>query len=113
MSTAAMLAMPRAKVGIASGVLAMVRVTSGAVALAVTGAVFQGIQSHQLDLHPGDAANAFADALAGSTWVLVGLVAVGTVLTYALVRRAAGQEPAPPPAPEDEVHRMHHRRFHL
>ena len=44
MSTAAMLAMPRAKAGIAAGVLAMIRVTAGAVALAVVSAVFQNIQ---------------------------------------------------------------------
>jgi EmrB/QacA subfamily drug resistance transporter len=113
MSTAAMLAMPRAKVGIASGVLAMVRVTSGAVALAVTGAVFQSVQSDKLKDAPGDVAGAFADALADSTWVLVGLVAVGAILTWALVRRPPGQEAAPEPAPEDQLHHMAHRRFHL
>ena len=55
MSTAAMLAMPREKAGIAAGVLAMVRVTAGALALAVVASVFQSIQSDQLDQHPGDA----------------------------------------------------------
>ena len=110
MSTAAMLAMPRAKAGIAAGVLAMVRVTAGAVSLAVVAAVFQTIQDDQLDVHPGDAAGAFATALADSTWVLVGLVAVGAVLTWALVRRTGGDEPAPAEHPE---HRLERRRLHL
>jgi Na+/melibiose symporter-like transporter len=60
MSTAAMLAMPR--------------VTAGAVALAATTAVFQGIESDRLAQHPGDAAAAFASALGDSTWVLAGMV---------------------------------------
>jgi EmrB/QacA subfamily drug resistance transporter len=109
MSTAAMLAMPRAKAGIAAGVLAMVRVTAGALALAVAGAVFQGIQSDQLAAHPDDAREAFATALAASTWVLAGLVAVGTILTWALVRRAGGDEPAPEAHPHHllERHRLH------
>jgi EmrB/QacA subfamily drug resistance transporter len=110
MSTAAMLAMPRAKAGIAAGVLAMVRVTAGAVSLAVVAAVFQGIQDDQLNQHPGDSAGAFATALADSTWVLVALVAVGAVLTWALVRRTGGDEPAPEEHPE---HRLERRRLHL
>ena len=110
MSTAAMLAMPRAKAGIAAGVLAMIRVTAGAVALAVTTAVFQSIQAHQLDLHPGDPAGAFATALGDSTWVLVGLVAVGAVLTWALVRRSGEEHPEPEEHPE---HHLERRRLHL
>ena len=43
MSTAAMAAMPAEKAGIASGVLAMDRVLAGAVALAVSGAVFHAL----------------------------------------------------------------------
>ncbi len=110
MSTAAMLAMPRAKAGIAAGVLAMVRVTAGAVSLAVVAAVFQSIQDDQLDEHPGNAGAAFATALGESTWVLVGLVAVGAVLTWALVRRTGGDEPAPEEHPE---HRQERHRLHL
>ncbi len=110
MSTAAMLAMPRAKAGIAAGVLAMIRVTAGAVALAVTSAVFQGVQADQLDVHPGDTAGAFATALGDSTWVLVGLVAVGAVLTWALVRRTGEEHPKPEEHPE---HRLERRRLHL
>ncbi len=94
MSTAAMAAMPPEKVGIASGVLAMDRVMAGTVALAATGAL-----SHAL-LEGGDS---FAGAIAGSTWVLVGLCALGAGLTWAFVR---GAEPTPP-----EHHR--HHRFHL
>ena len=110
MSTAAMLAMPREKAGIAAGVLAMVRVTAGALALAVVAAVFQSIQADQLEQHPGDAPGAFATALADSTWVLVGLVAIGAVLTWALVRRTGGEEPAPE---EHPVHKLERRRLHL
>jgi EmrB/QacA subfamily drug resistance transporter len=111
MSTAAMLAMPRAKAGIAAGVLAMVRVTAGALALAVVSAVFQSIQADQLEQHPGDVAGAFATALADSTWVLVALVATGAVVTWALVRRTGGQEH---PAPEEHPqHRLERHRLHI
>jgi EmrB/QacA subfamily drug resistance transporter len=48
MSAAAMAAMPRAKAGIAAGVLAMNRVLAGAVFLAVTSAVFQALQRDKL-----------------------------------------------------------------
>lgn len=43
MQTAAMEAMPQAKAGIASGVLAMNRIMSGAVALAISGAIFHAL----------------------------------------------------------------------
>ncbi len=111
MSTAAMLAMPREKAGIAAGVLAMVRVTAGALALALVASVFQGIQSDRLDQHPGNAAGAFASALADSTWVLVGLVAAGAIATWALVRRSGEDES---PAPEEHPHhRLERPRLHL
>ena len=63
MSSAAMAAMPPEKTGIASGVLAMNRVLAGAVALAVTGAVFQSLlgtarlpdRPGTLELGPGGA----------------------------------------------------------
>jgi EmrB/QacA subfamily drug resistance transporter len=95
MSTAAMAVMPAAKVGIASGVLAMDRVMAGTVTLAVTGAVFHALL--------GDSGS-FADAVGGSTWVLVALCAVGTVLAWAFVRDS--DRPVPEP-------HAHHRRFHL
>lgn len=111
MSTAAMLAMPREKAGIAAGVLAMVRVTAGALALAVVASIFQSIQADRLVQHPGDTAGAFATALADSTWVLVGLLAAGAVATWALVRRAGGEEH---PAPEEHAaHRLERHRLHL
>jgi MFS family permease len=107
MSTAAMAAMPREKSGIASGVLAMNRVLAGAVALAVTGAVFQGLLP----------AHGFAIALARSNWVLVGLLAVCTVLTWMFVRSAPSRvDDARLPATADAEtlrHHQHHRRFHL
>jgi EmrB/QacA subfamily drug resistance transporter len=108
MSTAAMAAMPGAKVGIASGVLAMDRVLSGAVSLAATGAVFHVLRGE------GDS---FATAVAGSTWVPAILCAAGVGLTWAFVRdpEAPGPDPAVAgtPPPEQLRHHRHHRRFHL
>ena len=107
MSTAAMAAMPAGKVGIAAGVLAMGRILAGAVSLAGTGAIFHALL----------ASNGFADSVADSTWLLVGLLATGTALTWAFVRDP--ETPGPDPAvagdpPADELHHhTHHRRFHL
>jgi EmrB/QacA subfamily drug resistance transporter len=95
MSTAAMAVMPAEKVGIASGVLAMDRVMAGTIALAVSGAVFHALLG---------ADGSFADAVGGSTWVLVALCAVGTVLTWTFVRDSDR------PMPEPHTHRRH---FHL
>jgi EmrB/QacA subfamily drug resistance transporter len=104
MSTAAMTAMPRAKAGIAAGVLAMNRVLAGAITLAAAGAVFQVVLDD--DLHASEVERAaFASALSASTWLLVGLCAVGTVLTWAFVRASDGAAVAP----EHEAH----RHFHL
>jgi EmrB/QacA subfamily drug resistance transporter len=108
MSTAAMAAMPGDKVGIASGVLSMDRVLAGAVALAGTGALFHALIG---------SGHGFADALARSTWLLVGLAGLGTILTWAFVRGPARQGPDPAvagdPVPADLHHHRHHRRFHL
>jgi EmrB/QacA subfamily drug resistance transporter len=101
MSTAAMAAMPAEKVGIASGVLAMDRVMAGTIALATAGAVFHALLGDD---------GSFADAVGGSTWVLVALCTVGTALTWAFVRDAgitAGT------GSQDLHHHQHHRRFHL
>jgi len=108
MSTAAMAAMPAEKVGIAAGVLAMNRLVAGAVALAASGAVFHAL------LGDGES---FADAIAGSTWVVAALCAAGAALTWAFVRDPAPPGPDPavagdPPA-EQLRHHQHHRRFHL
>jgi EmrB/QacA subfamily drug resistance transporter len=108
MSTAAMAAMPAEKVGIAAGVLAMDRVSAGAVALAAAGAVFHAVL--------GDGGS-LADAVADATWVVAVLCAIGAALTWAFVRDP--ERPGPDPAvagdpPEDELrHHRHHRRFHL
>jgi EmrB/QacA subfamily drug resistance transporter len=108
MSTAAMAAMPAEKVGIAAGVLAMNRLVAGAVALAASGAVFHGLL--------GDG-RSFADAVAGSTWVVVALTAIGAVLTWAFVRDPGRPGPDPAvagePAAAELRHHQHHRRFHL
>jgi EmrB/QacA subfamily drug resistance transporter len=104
MSTAAMAAMPQAKAGIAAGVLAMNRVMAGAITLAAAGSIFQATLDD--DLHAGSAEPAaFTAALSDATWALVGLCAVGTVLTWAFVRES-GEAPV---APEHEA--RHH--FHL
>jgi EmrB/QacA subfamily drug resistance transporter len=102
MSSAAMAAMPPAKTGIASGVLAMDRVLAGALGLAVTGAVFQSLIDDQ----------SFPVALAHSTWVLVGLLAVGTVLTWLFVRSPSKSAPDPAVRPSERRHHLQHR-FHV
>jgi EmrB/QacA subfamily drug resistance transporter len=105
MSTAAMAAMPRSKAGIASGVLAMIRVLAGALLLAVSSAVFQAALPDSTGATPTHYGGAIADAL----WAPIAVMGVGTVLTWLLVRAPAGaQEPE-----ADPVDRQHHRRFHL
>jgi EmrB/QacA subfamily drug resistance transporter len=108
MSTAAMAAMPGEKVGIASGVLSMVRLLAGAIALAGTGAIFHAL------VGSGDS---FAGSLAGSTWLPVGLMALGAVLAWGFVRgpEEEGADPAVAgvPAPSQLHDHAHHRRFHL
>lgn len=108
MSTAAMAAMPREKVGIASGVLAMVRVMAGSVALAATGAVFHALR---------DDGEGFTAAIGDSTWVIFGLVALGAVFAWLFVSDPESPGPDPSvagdPPVEDLQHHRHHRRFHL
>jgi MFS family permease len=104
MSTAAMTALPKAKAGIAAGVLAMNRVLAGALTLAAAGAVFQATLDD--DLHAGQVEPAaFTSALSDSMWLLVGVCAVGTVLTWAFVRASDDTAVAP-------EHQAHHH-FHL
>jgi EmrB/QacA subfamily drug resistance transporter len=108
MSTAAMAAMPGDKVGIASGVLSMVRVLAGAVALAGSGAIFHALRG---------SGRSFAGSVAGSTWLLVAIMAVGAILTWAFVRGPSEEGPDPAiagePPPETLHHHLHHRRLHL
>ncbi len=116
MSTAAMAAMPAEKAGIASGVLAMTRVLAGSLALAVTSAVFASIQTDKLDtaLHasaPGVEPVAFADAVAGSTWVVVALSVAGAIATWLLVSDADPPDRSPGADPASEHHHRH--RAHL
>jgi EmrB/QacA subfamily drug resistance transporter len=104
MSTAAMTAMPQSKAGVAAGVLAMNRVLAGAITLAATGAVFQAALDD--DVHAGQVESAaFASALSDSMWVLAGLCAIGTVLTWAFVRASD----VAAVAPEHQAQ----RHFHL
>ncbi len=106
MSTAAMESMPRSKAGIASGVLAMVRVLAGAVFLAISSAIFQSA----LPATGGTKTVEYADAIADALWAPIAIMAVGTALTWLLVRSPATPEPPPP---EQLHHHQHHRRFHL
>jgi EmrB/QacA subfamily drug resistance transporter len=111
MSNAAMGAMPRAKAGIASGVLAMDRVLAGALTVAVGGAIFAGVKASS----SGRAGETFTAGLSAATWFLAGLMALGTVLTWTYVRSAPRPEPprsAAAPAGDHPQH-LHHRRFHL
>jgi EmrB/QacA subfamily drug resistance transporter len=83
MSTAAMAAMPHAQAGIAAGVLAMNRMVAGAFVLAGMGALFGELQ----DDHASDGLRAaYSYALSRSLWLVVALAAVGTLLTWWLVR---------------------------
>lgn len=109
MSNAAMAAMPPEKAGIASGVLAMVRLLAGALTVAVAGAIFQGVEATT----KGTKATSFTAGLADAMWFLAGLVAVGTVLTWLYVRGARGKDKADSAAPHSEAEHQHHRRFHL
>jgi MFS family permease len=110
MSTAAMGAMPREKVGIAAGVLAMNRVLAGAMALAIVGSIFQSLRTDAIA--EGESRDsAFAHALADSTWFLVGLLIVGTILTWLLVRDTEAERETKL-ASGHEAHHRHHR-FHL
>jgi EmrB/QacA subfamily drug resistance transporter len=108
MSTAAMAAMPKEKVGIAAGVLSMVRLLAGTIALAGAGAIFHSLLG---------SGHGFAGSVAGSTWLSVGLCGLGAILTWGFVRSPAeeGVDPAVAgePAPTDLQHHAHHRRFHL
>ncbi len=106
MSTAAMAAMPAAKSGIASGVLAMNRVLAGTVVLAASGALFQG----ELGGPAAEASESvFAQAVAKSLWPPIVVVAIATALTWLWVR---GPEAPEGPAEAADHHRRH-RRFHL
>jgi hypothetical protein len=52
----------------------------------------------------------YAHAVSRALWPAVAVQAVGTILTWILVRA-----PSPPPEPAAEVaqYHQHHRRFHL
>jgi EmrB/QacA subfamily drug resistance transporter len=96
MSSAAMAAMPRAKAGIAAGVLAMNRLLAGSLLLAATGALYAAF-GHDRD--DATAAVRTTYALSHALWATVALLAVGTILTWWLVEgrpRPAAEPPQPP-----------------
>ncbi len=88
MSIAAMEALPRAKAGIAAGVLAMNRVLAGAVLLAATGAIFAALMDH----------HSATFALAHALWAAIALCVVGTALTWWLI----------PASPRAVAHHLRH-----
>jgi EmrB/QacA subfamily drug resistance transporter len=104
MSTAAMAAMPHAKAGIAAGVLAMNRMLAGAIVLAGMGALFGVLRAEDSgeSLHAAD-----ADALGSALWLLAALAAVGTLLTWWLVRSPERAEAA-----ADRPHARHGHHGH-
>ncbi len=94
-SSAAMAALPRAKAGVAAGVLGMVRLMSGALVLAASGAIFQNLN---------DGPTASAGAISAALIVpLVGLV-LGAVITLRFLPASAKHEHPP---------RIEHHRFHF
>lgn len=105
MSTAAMAAMPHAKAGIAAGVLAMNRMVAGAFVLAGMGALFGELRDDDAGatLRAAD-----AYALGRSLWLLVGLCAVGTLLTWWLVRSLERVAAVAEPRRERHGHHGHH-----
>jgi EmrB/QacA subfamily drug resistance transporter len=120
MSTAAMAAMPRAKAGIASGVLAMNRCLAGALLLAISGALFQGSLPDATKTATSAGPRAFTDALSDALLAPIVVVAVGALITWLLVRdprleaaRAAGEPAVAVSATAELQHHQHHRRFHL
>jgi EmrB/QacA subfamily drug resistance transporter len=106
MSTAAMAAMPHAKAGIAAGVLAMNRMVAGAFVLAGTGALFEHLRDDERVGESLRAADSYA--LAHSLWLVVGLCAVGTVLTWWLVRSPERVEATAAAPRERHGHHGHH-----
>lgn len=88
--------------------LGLVYAPMSTAAMAATGAVFHALL--------GDG-HSFADAVAGSTWVVAVLCGLGVGLTWAFVRDIKPPGPDPAVAGEPPVeqlqHHRHHHRFHL
>jgi MFS family permease len=104
MSTAAMVALPAAKAGIAAGVLAMVRVLAGALFLAIGGALFARALLDDAGAGPPEA---YAEALGSAMWLPALLCGAGTVLTWCFVRGAADEATASGGAHHHRRHRFH------
>ena len=94
-SSAAMAALPRAKAGVAAGVLGMVRLMSGALLLAASGAIFQNLN---------DGPKTSADAVSAALIVPLVVLLLGAVITFRFLPASAKHEhPA----------RIEHHRFHF
>jgi EmrB/QacA subfamily drug resistance transporter len=92
--------MPHERSGMASALLNNSREVAGLLGITVIGAVLRSRQG--VALHHGvAAAPAFLDGYHAGLAVTIALIAVGVVISYAALRRAAG--PAADPAPESEL----------
>jgi EmrB/QacA subfamily drug resistance transporter len=95
-------AMPPERSGIASALLNNSREVAGLLGITVIGAVLRARQGVALR-HGVTSAPAFIDGYHAGLIVTIALVAVGAIVGYAALRRAAGATPAPVPVPAAEV----------
>jgi MFS family permease len=93
-SSAAMAAMPRAKAGVAAGVLGMIRLMAGALFLAASGAIFQNLN---------DPPKVDAGAVSAALIVPLAGLLLGAVITFRFLPADATHEPPP----RIEHHRLH------
>ncbi len=94
-SSAAMAALPRAKAGVAAGVLGMVRLMSGALLLAASGAIFQNLN---------DGPTTSAGAISAALIVPLVVLLLGAVITFRFL---------PVSAKHEHPARIEHHRFHF
>jgi EmrB/QacA subfamily drug resistance transporter len=94
-SSAAMAALPRAKAGVAAGVLGMIRLMSGALLLAASGAIFQNLN---------DGPTTSAGAISAALIVPLVVLLLGAVITFRFLPASAKHEHPP---------RIEHHRFHF
>jgi EmrB/QacA subfamily drug resistance transporter len=94
-SSAAMAAMPRAKAGVAAGVLGMIRLMAGALFLAASGAIFQNLN---------DPPKVDAGAVSAALIVPLAGLLLGAVITFRFLPADATHEHPPG---------IEHHRFHF
>ena len=102
LTNAVLESMPPERSGIASALFNNSREVAGLLGITVIGAVLRARQG--VALRRGVAsATAFIDGYHAGLLVTIALVAVGAVVGYAALRRAAGAAPAPVPSPAAEA----------